>query len=120
MKLALCQEAIPGWPTMWMISAPMERTSGSPLAQALPVLLRHRGRDLAKALSQYCAEVRHTLPRNTLREDDWMQGEMKATDYSRLKRLMASAEYGRWQLVQTFDQCWISQLRLSKARPYHR
>ena len=36
---------------------------------------------------------------------DWLSGELKTSDTKRLVRALASVEYSRWVLVESFSEC---------------
>lgn len=78
-------------------------------------------RDFANAALVHCREVSAKVPRNTPREDDWVDGELKSLEPNRLDRLMKSVEFSRWTLAHTFEECVrLTQVlaieRLDKAK----
>ncbi|HEY7581057.1 MAG TPA: hypothetical protein VH855_25975 [Acetobacteraceae bacterium] len=72
---------------------------------------------LATLLSKYCAAVLNAVPRNTPGEDDWVSREMDTTDLARLARMDRSAEYSRWHLARTLNECVLYASRLTYGRP---
>jgi len=59
----------------------------------------------AKTLLNYCNEMLRIVPRNSPRETEWIQGEIKSGNRERIFRAMQSVEYSRDFLVDTFTAC---------------
>ena len=66
----------------------------------------------------YCWEVLNNEPTNTPAEDAWVKTEMSGPvdDLARMSRLMASMEWARNQLKQTFADC-IQKVSLLRQAP---
>jgi hypothetical protein len=59
----------------------------------------------AGAVAAYCSAVIKSMPTNTPAEDAWVRDEGKTTDFNKQKRLQGSAEYARFMLATTFNDC---------------
>jgi hypothetical protein len=77
----------------------------------------------AKALHQYCESVLAQVPRNTPKEDQWVENEERDTSLSqqeRLNRLYNSVEYIRKDFTHIVTECTVlttKLMELKKASP---
>src|SRR4051812_30606537 len=62
-------------------------------------------RTLARLIANYCTEVLKILPRNTPREDDWVEEEMRSDNWDRMARAAESVERIRKSIVSSFTEC---------------
>jgi hypothetical protein len=69
-------------------------------------------RELAQFVSNYCTEVLQAIPRNTPREDDWVDGELRSGNWDRQVRAVQSVENTRKSLVSVFTQCTSESTKL--------
>ena len=68
---------------------------------------------LAKQILTYCNEVLGLLPRNTPREDSWVDDEFKSGNMERIGRVIQSVEAARAQLVSSFNDCKSHSTKLT-------
>ena len=89
---------------------PCDAQSYRPAAQSLSdfgsVEFRNIDRaGLAKRVLNYCKEVLEVLPRNTPREESWVDDEFKSGNWDRMARAGQSVEFARSALVTLFNDC---------------
>ncbi len=76
--------------------------------------------ELARLFDGYCREVLNNVPTNTPAEDAWVKTELAGPvdNLARMSRLIASTEWARHQLKQTFTDCVrkIDLLRRAQAQ----
>lgn len=84
-----------------------------PIAKQLVSIVVNPGSDYTKpgrakfvsTLSTYCAGVLKALPTNTPAENAWVHAESNTTDMEKIRRLVASPEFGRRELKRLFEGC---------------
>lgn len=69
---------------------------------------------LARLVLNYCTEVLGVLPRNTPREDSWVDEEMKSGNADRMARAVQSIEQARHSLLFSFAACVSNSDKLVK------
>lgn len=77
--------------------------------------------ELSRRFEDYCREVLDTVPTNTPAEDAWVNAESNTSDTNRITRLVASKEWARHQLRETFSEClhkvaFLQQAQANNAR----
>jgi hypothetical protein len=60
---------------------------------------KHGRAKFVRLLSVYCREVLKILPTNTPTEDAWVESEGNTNDMAKVRCLVSSREYSRWELV---------------------
>jgi hypothetical protein len=93
------------------------QSSNTPAATALFDHIRSKiedidRRNLARLVSNYCTEVLQALPRNSPREDDWVDGELSSGNWDRMVRAMQWVENTRKSLVSVFTDCISESTKL--------
>jgi hypothetical protein len=73
------------------LAGPAEREQARPL--------------LHRMLWNYCDEMLRVIPRNSPRDNDWVQGEIDSADFARVNRITATVEYSRYNLTKVFTNC---------------
>jgi len=71
-----------------------------------------RRKFMALAVQEYWADFDKKLPRLSPDELKWVEGELDATESSRLSRIMNSKEYHLWWLADVVDTCKDAASRL--------
>jgi hypothetical protein len=98
------------WATTGFAEAPTDQL---PIARQLISLAVNPSTDytrdgrvkLVQILANYCIAILELLPTNTPNEQAWVQTEGQTTDLTKVKRLVATKEYGRSSLKETFSDC---------------
>ena len=98
--------------------------SARPIASQLVSIAVNPSYDLTKAgrstfvatLADYCAQVLMALPTNTPAEDAWVRAEASTSDLAKIRRLVASPEYGRRALKTICGNCVESTGALKRAQ----
>jgi hypothetical protein len=98
------------------VAQPAEPQSRTPAADAL---LNHADTQninrpaLAKLIANYCNEVLRVLPRNTPREDSWVDEETGSGIWDRIARAAQSVELARKSLVYSYSECALHSAKLT-------
>jgi hypothetical protein len=56
-------------------------------------------------LATYCTEVLKALPTNTPTEAAWVRAEGNTSDMEKIRRLLSSPEFSRFELKSVFESC---------------
>jgi hypothetical protein len=59
----------------------------------------------AGAVTDYCVAVIRAMPTNTPAEDAWVHNEGNTTNLDKVRHLTATAEYARFSLAKTYNEC---------------
>jgi hypothetical protein len=60
---------------------------------------------MSKSILSYCTDLSRRLPRNTPKEDDWVEAELHSNEQSRILRVVDSVEFARRELSARFESC---------------
>src|SRR5262245_41611607 len=69
---------------------------------------------LARLILDYCTDVLRALPRNSPREDTWVNEEAQSGNWDRMKRAIESVEMARQIVVNSFTACAAHSSSLTK------
>ena len=105
-----------------MVARPVHAQSSAP-AKALLSFDEYEGINrtksidrsrLARLILDYCNDMLKVVPRNTPREEDWINEEYKSGNLDRFMRAMQSIEGARQSLVFSFQKCASHSANLTK------
>jgi hypothetical protein len=72
--------------------------------------------EFVESLSTYCSKSLEDIPTNTPDENNWVKTEGKTTDSNKIGRLLASPEWARHVLAQTYSECVDTTQKIELAQ----